>query len=85
MLKTCIYCGDTFEAIRSSKKYCSDKCKLRYHALNDKIIQDGDSAEEMLKRLAMKAKEYPDKLPEVIQQVNRVQHIATRLSRILAS
>jgi hypothetical protein len=85
MLKTCLYCGEPIQATRSTKLYCDSQCKQRYHALNDKIIRDGDGAEEMLKHLAMQAKNYPGKLPEVLKQVNRIESIASRLGRILQS
>jgi hypothetical protein len=39
----------------------------------------------MLKHLAMQAKNYPGKLPEVLKQVNRIESIASRLGRILQS
>lgn len=85
MLKTCIYCGETIEAIRSTRKFCDDLCKQRYHALNRKIKDDGDSAEEMLRRLALKAKNYPDKSSEVIKQVRRIESLAQKLSaRLIA-
>jgi protein-arginine kinase activator protein McsA len=79
MLKTCIYCDVTFDAIRSTKKFCSDGCKYDYHALTKKIAHDGDGGIEMLRRLAGKAKKYPEKRTDVIQQVKKIESVASRL------
>jgi hypothetical protein len=79
MLKTCIYCDVTFDAIRSTKKFCSDGCKYDYHALKNKIAHDGDGGIEMLRRLAGKAKKYPDKRPDILQQVQRIESVASQL------
>ena len=34
MAKTCLNCGKTFEAQRSTKLYCSDVCRATYHQKN---------------------------------------------------
>jgi len=79
MIKTCVYCDEVFEPVRSTKKYCSDECKYQYHALKDKIVSDGDSGIEMILRLASKVKKYPDKRREVLAQVQRIESTASKL------
>jgi hypothetical protein len=79
MLKTCIYCDDTFEAIRSTRKFCSNSCKSDYHALKKKISDDGDGGIEMLRRLAGKAMKYPDKRNDVLMQVKRIESVASKI------
>ncbi len=78
-LKTCIYCNDTFEAVRSTRKFCSNSCKYDYHALKNKIESDGDSGIEMLKRLAGKAQKFPSKRGDVLQQVKRIELVASKI------
>jgi hypothetical protein len=34
MLKTCIFCGKTFEAVKKDTQYCSPACSNRYHHKN---------------------------------------------------
>lgn len=79
MLKTCLYCGDTYEAVRSTRKFCSNACKSDYHKLNKMIENDGDSGIEMLRRLTGKARKFPDKRPDVLLQVKRIEAIASQL------
>lgn len=79
MLKTCLYCNDTYDAVRSTRKFCSNSCKSDYHALKKKISDDGDSGIEMLRRLAGKARKFPDKRPDILLQVKRIESVASQI------
>ena len=42
----CLSCGDEFEGLRSTAKYCSDICKLAYHRERLSVSKDGVSVSE---------------------------------------
>jgi len=44
--KICLKCGDSFTAKRSTKKFCSDSCRVGYH-------QRGNRIDEALRNIAM--------------------------------
>lgn len=49
MESTCLYCGEHFTAIRSSKKYCSDNCKqMAYFKRNGLVLSGTAEAEPNL-------------------------------------
>ncbi len=49
MESTCLYCGEHFTAIRSSKKYCSDNCKqMAYFKRNGLVLSGTTENEERL-------------------------------------
>lgn len=49
MESTCLYCGEHFTAIRSSKKYCSDNCKqMAYFKRNGLVLSGTPVAEPIL-------------------------------------
>ena len=41
MESTCLYCGENFTAIRSSKKYCSDNCKQMAYFKRNGLVLSG--------------------------------------------
>ena len=41
MESTCLYCGEHFTAIRSSKKYCSDNCKQMAYFKRNGLVLSG--------------------------------------------
>jgi len=82
-LKTCLYCGDTFEPIRSTRKYCGDNCKSKYHQLDKEIQSDSSSAMDMLIRLSAKAKKYPDKQEEIYPHVAELANKSIRLTKVI--
>lgn len=79
MLKTCLYCGSAFDAIRSTRKYCSDNCKSKYHQLDKEIETDASNAMEMLFRLSAKALKYPDKQAEIFGHATDIAKKSVRL------
>jgi len=72
MQKICLYCGDPYEAVRSTRKFCSNSCKSKYHDLNREIQSDFSSANDMIVRLSAKAKKFPDKQSDIFPYVEKL-------------
>jgi hypothetical protein len=64
MESTCLYCGEHFTAVRSSKKYCSDNCKqMAYFKRNGLVLSGTTEAEPSLQVPVVTVK--PDNTNEV--------------------
>jgi len=80
MIKQCVYCGLDYQASRSTSKYCSTSCKHKYHALPKVIQEDGSIAVDGLKRLAIKARRFPARRNEVLNELKKINSLSSALA-----
>ena len=71
----CAYCGDTFEAIRSSAKYCSDTCRVKYNNLPNLLERDFDGIVDRLNQIADTLASYPELTIEIDEYLQRVSNL----------
>lgn len=71
----CEYCGDTFYAQRSTAKYCSNTCRIKYNALPDNIESLTSAILDRLNKLADLALDYDHLTLEVVDSIVRVKNL----------
>lgn len=75
----CLYCGDEFNAFRSSAKYCSDTCRVKYNGVTGKIDGYLGAIVNTIAKLEAVLNEYPEYTIEVDETLQIVIDTATRL------
>lgn len=59
--KECKHCGKTFQYKRSTAKFCSDSCRVRWHELKDEFERDTKQIQSIIRRMNERDKEHPDR------------------------
>lgn len=70
---TCRKCGKTFEAQRSTAKFCSDSCRSGYHQRGNQLDEDLRTIRMALGRISTTARQQPELVTKShADQLNRL-------------
>lgn len=58
MMRTCLNCGELVVARRSTKTFCSDRCRIAYRRRNNPRYADWKSKDKRTKYMKRYAKKY---------------------------
>ena len=80
--KTCLKCGKMFKPQRSTRKFCSDACRVGYSKAGNQADADLRAIRDAALRLASFARKYPEMITD--KQKQGLLNTGREVGRLLA-
>jgi len=77
VIKKCLYCGKEFEAVRSSAKYDSDTCRVKYNNFANMLRGKRYAALSAIRDLSNILRKYPEfvvEMDSILQDIKNEAH-----------
>ena len=82
MSEICAYCGNEFEPIRASAKFCSDACRIGYHRDKKSIRKLSKKASAAINDLHTLAIDYPQFQDVINEQLTSIRNQSAPLDTL---